>query len=50
MSGEELYNLYVDAMAKENCAIDEWGLLDDIDRAAWSSVAKLVQYSQPVRP
>lgn len=39
MSGQELYNMYVEAMAAEGCVLDEWEQLGDIDRNAWDKVA-----------
>lgn len=43
MTGEELYQLYVEAMETQGTAVDSWEDLDYTDHAAWSAVAEQVR-------
>jgi hypothetical protein len=40
MTAEELYQVYVRAMADLNCAVDPWEWLDPIEKEAWVAVAE----------
>lgn len=43
MTGEDLYNLWVEAMGLQGIRIDEdWSQVDDAEQAAWEDVAKQV--------
>ena len=40
MTGEELYQLWVDANEVENCSVDPWESMDERDRAVWQYMAE----------
>lgn len=42
MSGEDLYNLYVEAMEKQGAGVDVWDALNPVDQAVWDDVADQV--------
>lgn len=42
MTGEDLYNLYSEAMAIQGCDADSWEECEEIDRRAWEIVAEQV--------
>lgn len=39
MTGEELYALFTEGMARQSCGVDEWDDLDPMDQEAWQYVA-----------
>lgn len=43
MTGRELYEMYADAMCKQNTGVDEWGDLEERDQLAWDAVAQQVR-------
>lgn len=43
MSGQELYELYTQALLKQNVHCDEWDQLDESDHRAWNEVAEQIQ-------
>lgn len=43
MTGEDLYNLYVQEFASRNCAVDSWEEMAEIDRSVWNALAKGLQ-------
>lgn len=42
MTGEDLYNLYAEAMAIQNCDVGRWEDCDEMERRAWEIVAEQV--------
>ena len=46
MTGQELYQLYIDANAEDSCGVEAWEDLD-ADQGVWNRMAKLIEESQP---
>jgi hypothetical protein len=42
VSGQELYALYVEANARQNCGVDSWDQMADSDQEMWNTLAELV--------
>lgn len=42
MSGEDLYQLFVQANREQSCEIDSWDEMTDDERAAWNRTAELL--------
>jgi hypothetical protein len=39
MTGEDLYRLWEEAHAAENCGVDSWEELDEMTRRVWNAMA-----------
>lgn len=42
MTGSELYRLYEDANREDNCDVDPWDGMEEIDRQMWGRFAEKV--------
>lgn len=43
MTGEDLYNLWAEAMKTQGVEVDDWVSMDERTQAAWETVAEQVQ-------
>jgi hypothetical protein len=43
MNGDELYQMYAEAMDTQGVAVDDWHDLDFRDQAAWNAVAEQLE-------
>jgi len=43
VTGEQLYQLYVDAHHRQSCGVDDWSALLDCDQQIWNEMASRIQ-------